>query len=402
MYRSSFLLIPFCAVVASCSGEAASSSSSVVVDSAGIRVVTNGGPRWDEGEGWRVETEPLVTFGSRAPDGSDDVLLPAGAIRLSGGQVVIGDQGANNLKVFSADGSLEEVIGRIGDGPGEFRYFYWVKACGGDSIFTYDGDGRETAVFSPVGELARTMTVHTAETGRPPFELVCNRSGVFLTSGWGPGRIPEGTEPYRKVVPVSLSGRDGSVRAVLGEFPGTEMMHEFRGATPRRMGRWLRLALTDSLAWVADNETPELLVYDLGGELQMIVRTPGAERPVTDEDLAWHREVSIDSALTPSRRERVQRQLDTMEPPESLPPVVMMLADADGAIWVQRYPYPGEAQGKWDVYAPDGVLLGRVAMPEGLSPYEIGHDYVLGVAEAPDGAQTVRLHRLLKAGAPTS
>ncbi|MGH7657485.1 MAG: hypothetical protein ACREL6_04560, partial [Gemmatimonadales bacterium] len=285
MLRPYILLILLSIVVAACTGETASSGT-VAVDSAGIRVVTNGAPRWEEGQEWRVASEALVTFGGRSPDGSDAVLLPAGAMRQSSGRVVVGDRGSDNIKLFSADGSLEDVIGRTGSGPGEFRYLVWVKDCGGDSIFTYDLDSRETTVFSPEGDPTRTLTVHTPEA-RPPFGLVCNRNGVFLTSGWGPPPlVPEGTEPYRKMVPVSLADRNGSVTAVPGEFPGTEMMHEFNGATPRRMGRWLRLALTDSLAWVAANDTPELLAYGLDGKLRMIVRTPSAKRPITDEDVA--------------------------------------------------------------------------------------------------------------------
>jgi hypothetical protein len=35
---------------------------------------------------------------------------------------------------------------------------------------------------------------------------------------------------------------------------------------------------------------------------------------------------------------------------------------------------------RWDVYRLDGVLLGAVSMAPGLSPVEIGVDYVLGLA----------------------
>jgi hypothetical protein len=41
------------------------------------------------------------------------------------------------------------------------------------------------------------------------------------------------------------------------------------------------------LAWVAPNETSEMRAYGLDGTLRMLVRTPGAELPVTDRDVEF-------------------------------------------------------------------------------------------------------------------
>ena len=70
--------------------------TSMVADSAGIRIVTNSGPSWAAGAEWSV----------------------------------------------SPGASLKVPASREGKGPGEFEYLSWVQACGGDSVFALDNASR--------------------------------------------------------------------------------------------------------------------------------------------------------------------------------------------------------------------------------------------------------------------
>jgi hypothetical protein len=54
----------------------------------------------------------------------------------------------------------------------------------------------------------------------------------------------------------------------------------------------------------------------------------------------------------------------------------------------------GTGERDWDVYAPSGACLGTVRMPDGLTVFEIGEDYVLGKTAAQSDAERVQLHRL--------
>lgn len=368
-------------------------AAAVVRDSAGIIIVTNAHPSWAPDSGWTIEPAPSVVFGREKVDSGTGLLFPIGAVRLEDGRVVVGDRGSSNLKVFSADGTFERTIGREGDGPGEFKYLARLKACNADSVFADDIAHRFFSVIAPDGSVARTFVLETAEAGRPAFEYACNRRGDILASGWGATETTR-EEPYRPEVPVTIAGADGKVRVFLGTFPGTEMTPEFRGATPRRMGRWLRLAMSRNVAWIAPGEDSRLLAFTREGALRLIVRTIGVDHPVTKADLDWHRKLSLDSARAEGRLSRVSKQLDAMIPPKTLPAVVALLADTGDYLWVLRYPIAGQAQGGWDIYQPDGVLLGTIVMPPGLFPVEIGHDYVLGIATGDDGSRWIQLHRL--------
>jgi hypothetical protein len=373
-------------------------AATVVSDSAGIRIVTSTRPTWSPDSAWTVDSLPLVVYGRETEDSVSMLLNPIGAVRLGDGRVVVGDRGSKSLKVFAPTGAFDRSIGREGDGPGEFRYLARLHGCNADSVFVDDIARHVFSVIGPDGTVARTFVLQTAEPGQPAYELTCNRQGDFLTSGWGSMR-PKNREPYRPDVPVALAGPDGKVGATLGRFPGTEMMPVMGGAGPRRMGRWLRLAMAREMAWVAANRNADLLGFTRAGTLSLIVRTTAATRPVTKADLAWYRKSVLDSTSA-GRAEMVNKELDEMIPPGSLPPVTALLADSDDHLWVQQYPEPGQSRARWDVYRPDGVLLGTVSMAPGLSPVEIGADYVLGLATGEDGSRWAQLHRLRRTTAP--
>jgi hypothetical protein len=256
----------------------------VTIDSAGIRIVTNSAPLWKAGEAWTVESTSVLVIHGNRPDSTPQLEQVVGAFRRSDGVMVVGDRGTSSIKYFDETGRLVRTVGRKGKGPGEFEYLAWVKACGADSVFAYDITNRYVTVFSGEGQDSRRFTMQTPEGGSP-FEVSCNRQGTMVLSGWGDLRPI--VEPVRRPVPVTLTRTDGSVGIQLGTFPGTEMAPRVGGGSPRRLGRWLRLGSGTHLAWVAPNETSEMRAYGLDGTLRMLVRTPGAELPVTDRDVEF-------------------------------------------------------------------------------------------------------------------
>jgi hypothetical protein len=71
--------------------------------------------------------------------------------------------------------------------------------------------------------------------------------------------------------------------------------------------------------------------------------------------------------------------------------------DALDQLWVEEYPRPRAATVTWTVFAPDGRLVGKAALPRHLSVFEIGRDYVLGRYLDPEEAiPQVRMYRLIR------
>ena len=65
--------------------------------------------------------------------------------------------------------------------------------------------------------------------------------------------------------------------------------------------------------------------------------------------------------------------------PERMPLYRRLLVDAQRNLWAERFRPFRESESSWYVFDEQGVWLGEVATPPGLSIFEIGTDYVLGV-----------------------
>lgn len=90
----------------------------------------------------------------------DEIAEATWATRTTNGKIYVADQFDHNLKVFSAAGKLERVVGREGSGPGEFRAPVWVGRCTNDSLFVYDGLLRRIAVYNLEGEFIRQFAIN--------------------------------------------------------------------------------------------------------------------------------------------------------------------------------------------------------------------------------------------------
>ncbi|MYG80945.1 MAG: hypothetical protein F4187_03860 [Gemmatimonadetes bacterium] len=81
-----------------------------------------------------------------------------------------------------------------------------------------------------------------------------------------------------------------------------------------------------------------------------------------------------------------------LPPREFRPPIVGLLVDSEGYLWVADR--KDRARSEWSVFNPTGRWLGTLEIP--LEHIEwIGEDLILGVNEDPDtGIEVVRGYRL--------
>lgn len=80
--------------------------------------------------------------------------------------------------------------------------------------------------------------------------------------------------------------------------------------------------------------------------------------------------------------------------PADMPAYTEMRVSADGHLWVKRFRPPWERLERWGVFAPDGVFLGDIELPENLRITEVGNDYVLAIATDTLDVERVNLHRI--------
>lgn len=126
----------------------------------------------------------------------DDSLLPDGvffeqiyhfALDQSG-MVYACDVRAHNIKKFDPSGKFVKVIGRQGQGPGEFNR-PWTAAASRDGIIVYDMGNRRLCALTAEGEHLKSITVQRAEgnprkmKGLPNGDVVIEREIIHFGEG---------------------------------------------------------------------------------------------------------------------------------------------------------------------------------------------------------------------------
>lgn len=109
----------------------------------------------------RITLTPLVTVGDTVGDGS---ILgdPSAVVRDSRGRIIVADPWGRipaNLLVFAPSGQFDRSLGRVGDGPGEYRMPRLLLNGPGDSVGVLDPVLNRWSILTPDLSLGRTVVV---------------------------------------------------------------------------------------------------------------------------------------------------------------------------------------------------------------------------------------------------
>lgn len=165
----------------------------------------------------RVAAEPVFTIGA-APESDEYAFVGVTWAAISGDSLLIlGDLSAGRVGSYAFDGSFRGWIGRVGEGPGEFRQpvqggltsngNVWVSDRRRVLIYRPDGDVLETIVF-PEPQRTLFTTVLGIDSERGVWVQGIDRlAGAFSSSDLEP--VPFG-ERYRTRVTISRVTSDSS------------------------------------------------------------------------------------------------------------------------------------------------------------------------------------------------
>ena len=381
-------------------------------DSAGVVVATTLGTHARAPVGWMVDAVPVYQVGMA--EGEEPYLFTRiqGAQQLSDGGVVVLDRASCELRFFGPDADFLLRAGGKGEGPGELdvgtgNNCHLVPTPGNDSLVAYDG--RRLSFFDEQGRFSHRLPVSWHGRRRVPRVRSVVGQRVLVAD-----RFLAMTQTGDRGLPREPSTADFGLLEIDGWRPVWEGSWQglqfFR--FPSRSGGtdWLNPLPFDILPDAAlsanglhltlgEIRGPEIQEYDFSGRLRRILRLAEPVVEPTGDHLDKLVEFEFDrNGVADSTGERifdgVRSRYDEMPSPEIMPVFSRLLVDDVGWLWAELYRFDVRQPWRWIVFGPNGEGLGSVDMPPGLTVWQIGQDFVLGVWRDENRVEYVRRHTL--------
>lgn len=310
---------------------------------------------------------PVTVFDSR--DHPSARIAQLGGVRwgflLSGDTAVLVDGPSFHFINFHT-GALH-TVGRIGEGPGEFRLISQIVRSP-NHLFAWDPLlGRLTQV-SNAGQVVGTTALDIFRTFDSPMaELVAvYDEGGALVFQDGPAPLSAGPKGrFRARAKYVEVDPDGQVRGVIAEVQGKELFGTGSrpSYSPVIFGNSVHATrLGDGLA-VAQTDWGQVRLFGRDGEVRRSIVLPPSPTARTED-------IETARASLADRQRRMQRELDgllreaglptpddgrkTVRLPvnPAIPPVDRVFADAMDRLWARRYHLPGRESVEWHAWGP--------------------------------------------------
>ncbi|MCY3548253.1 MAG: hypothetical protein OXH49_15365 [Gemmatimonadetes bacterium] len=293
-------------------------------------------------------------------DGDDSFGLIIDVAASQEGVLAVSQIGLGEVWVFDTDG--KKVVGRRGEGPGEFGFVSAV-AWRGDTLVVVEGPRSRVSLMASDGRYLRghaTLYGPAANRYGPVGHL---RSGLTVVAP----RVSEASTPAAK--PLLLVGTDGEVVDSLGEIRHrrvsvTAMFPSGGGIVFRHpMPNYTRTALSPDGSYFATADERQgrdgseilfVLYADTGEELGRTTVNIDTG-PATDEDVL-DRLSRLIGDLSKDRSAAIVRRtiLDAVQLPDRRPALSSFLLDNTGRLWVGS---SGNGEVVWRAWNIDGDLL---------------------------------------------
>lgn len=360
-------------------------------------IVENRDVGWNGRPRWTVDSAPRVTIGME--EGPDVYRFSgvAGVVHLPNGELAVADR-SNSIRIYNAKGVYRLTVGREGAGPGEFGVISVLRRLGNDSLIVWDFALRRITMLSVEGRVGRT--VNGPSLAGFFFGVDFFPDGSLL-GVYAPPFDLRHESPGRLTLPLAVLRYD--IHTL-----GTDTLGEVRGATSYVEGGTHPAVISvpfspepvalavDSLVYAGSGYSYEIRTYTVTGELRRILRLARPNPALTHEVIRRYVDRLTRRARGDAARRQIEEQSAKTPYPETLPAYDEIVADSAGELWVSRYPTAAGQANLWTIFDPAGRLIGDVSTPPGFSVFEVGSDYLLGVARDSLDVERVELLGLSK------
>lgn len=382
--------------LAACGGGQKGSWQGSVRDSAGVAIVSNPSTGvWAPGDAWTVKEELRIGTAEGEPEYQFGQVAPGSSIAVgSDGRIVVLDQQAQHLRVFTADGKYERTIGGPGGGPGELgRGASAVLWTPGDTILVSDIGNQRANLYQLDGTFIRSFPLSFVDGIPIRWESAADGRIVAQFRKFA---FPGSTTPPDTMDAIVVRRLDGTVGDTLMRAPSGKTA-SFSGRAPEfhifsPEPAW---ALLGDRILYGVSDRYRIGVYTAGERIERVVEKPFEREVVADADQQEVKDLMRKAWTDAGLPAQAIAQLMTgVHFAQNYPAYAQIIGGTDGSIWVQHIQAPSKlspeqrkafnlqydlAAREWDVFDRDGRFLGVVTMPQRFQPVQFVGDKIYGI-----------------------
>lgn len=368
-------------VISACSSKETPQGVAVISDSSGIAVVENRvGLSTDS---CHISPEPRVRIGAVTGAGEYQLYSVSDATVLSDGAIAVLNRGTSEVRIYEPDGTFRRAFGREGQGPGEFRNVGTIDVLPGDTLVVGDYRPWRYQWFTEAGEYVRSMTPEP-EFINVPWARAWLAPSVFVL---GSRCCPPSDDRYvlTTLTLLRFSAEGQPLGDTIGEFPfrregWLDRSLGYRGFP--LFGAQTRVAGANGWLYIGTALEREIDVRDRRGSLVRLIRWTGPDRTVPPSAVeAYRQELLADrSEVSAGLHPYIEARASKDRPvSDRFPAHGVLLAGRGGDLWIHEYPRPDrpDQARSWLVFDPEGRFQCHADIPEGITPFEIGADFLL-------------------------
>jgi hypothetical protein len=279
------------------------------------------------------------------------------------GRIYVVDGKPAAIKVFSPDGQYIRTIGRVGEGPGEFRVgFIAIK---GEHLVIQDPRVSRISVFDTSGAFVRSWKSTCCYWNRIQIDDA-NLIYVPSMSNSKPNDPPRGT-PY---VRWTLDGVAKDTVWIPWQKPeklwsltvteGGKMKMSMSSTVPFMAGMTSALHPRGGVVYGWTSRY-EIVRSSTGADSLLVFGRDWSPDPVSDDRRAGEYESRIKSVGKDIDRATVRNAFRLEDIPSTLPAYETLHVDPTGRVWARRYAVSDTTRTDYDLFDPKGAYLGPVS-----------------------------------------
>lgn len=364
-------------LLAGCNAPPPESPSTILEDSAGVRITVTPARALNTRVFASVDATPLFQIGGGVESAQEQLLFQVkGARFLNDSVLAVLNAGTGELRLYTDSGEFLKASSGFGEGPGEFVEPTGLSALGGDTIAVWDAAKGESSVFG-AGEYLDMARVNIgAFSAHWPglFQMLPE----YRWAQVGPDRVLLFFYPLRESSPdeglfrlelgLILTSFEGTEPDTLGWFGSIEQMRLSaaggRSVVEAIEARDTYRAVSEATGhiYVGDSEQFSVSRFTLDGRLDMRIEVEGGTAPMSEGAVADGRE-ALAEVLDQWGYSSAPAVAANAPVRETAPAFSGLDVDAAGRLWVKRTGTDRSSPFEYAVFGTNGEFEGSVLLP---------------------------------------